>query len=178
MYHRSLAAGFDLGDVQLTITLSPMWYDFNPPDMRGPCPCFGKTLKKTFKFIKCWFWFSLMRILTSLETHQLFPFHCFWRQCWIRVLQQIFRNGRPLHYLSRHVSKSPCFDQTAFAAMKAILLNCPKFLTRCHAGTVVLMTMVLTSTFTPGSLKIVIFWSLSAGMKRKNSWSSLYHLTE
>ena len=64
MYHRSLAAGFDLGDVQLTITLSPMWYDFNPPDMRGPCPCFGKTLiKKPLKFIKCWCWFSLIRIL-------------------------------------------------------------------------------------------------------------------
>ena len=36
MYHRNLAAGLERREVQLTSTLSPMWYLGKPPVIMGP----------------------------------------------------------------------------------------------------------------------------------------------
>ena len=43
MYQCRVAEGFDLSEVQLTLTWSPTWYVCFPPEMRGPP--FGNTAR-------------------------------------------------------------------------------------------------------------------------------------
>ena len=58
MYHLSLAAGFDLLDVQLTSTLSPMWYLGKPPVIMGPSS--GRSVKQHRTFINSSITFSFV----------------------------------------------------------------------------------------------------------------------